>query len=98
MQLSLLKKEAKSLIILHQNDKGKTEMLNGSTEPNCSFITFKMTEFCYVTVVAPNEIKTIYLLSFYQLQLKIHDDIDNPYLNILTLISQSNTTHKVLTL
>ena len=90
--------EAKSLVILHQNDKSKTEKLNGSTKPNCSFITFKMTEFCYVAVAAPNEIYTKYLLSFYRLQLKIHDDNSNPYLNILTLISQSNTTHEVLTL
>ena len=90
--------EAKSLVILHRNDKGKTEILNGSTEPNCSFITIQMTEFSHVAVAAPNEINTKYLLSFYWLQLKIHDDNSNPYLNILTLISQSNTTHEVLTL
>ena len=90
--------EAKSLVILHQNDKSKTEKLNGSTEPNCSVITFKMTEFCYVAVAVPSEIYTKYLLSFYRLQLKIHDDISNPYMNILTLISQSKITHEVLTL
>ena len=90
--------KAKSLVILHRNDEGTTEMLNGSTEPNCSFITIQMTEFCHVAVAAPNEINTKYLLSFYRLQLKIHDDNSNPYLNILTLISQSNTTHEVLTL
>ena len=90
--------EAKSLVILHRSDKGKTEILNGSTEPNCSFITIQMTEFCQVAVAAPNGIYTKYLLSFYRLQLKIHDDNSNPYLNILTLISQSNTKHEVLTL
>ena len=90
--------EAKSLVILHRNDEGKTEILNGSTEPNCSFITIQMIEFCDVAVASPNEINTKYLLSFYRLQLKIHDDISNPYLNIIILISQSNTTHEVLTL
>ena len=45
--------EAKSLVILHQNDEGTIEKLNGSTKPNCSFITFQMTEFCHVTVAAP---------------------------------------------
>ena len=58
--------EAESLVILHRNDKGKTEILNGSTEPNCSFITFQMTEFCYVAAAAPNEINTKYFLSFYR--------------------------------
>ena len=32
--------EAKSLVILHQTDEGETEILQGYTEPNSSFITF----------------------------------------------------------
>ena len=87
--------EAKSLVILHQNDKGKTEVLNGSTEPNCSYITFQMTEFSNVAVLTsvPNEINTKYSLSFYRK--KIHDYTSNPLLDILILISQSKTTHEV---
>ena len=85
--------EAKSLVILHRNDKGKTEVLNGSTEPNCTFIIFQLTEFSEVTVAGPEDINTKYLVSFYRK--KIHDYTINPSLDILILISQSKTTHEV---
>ena len=89
--------EAKSLVILHRNDKGKTEVLNGSTEPNCSFITFQMTEFCYVAAAGPNNINTTYFLSFYRQ--KISDDHNNnPHLKILALISRSELRHEVFIL
>ena len=76
--------EAKSLVILHQTDEEETEILHGHTEPNCTFITFQMTELSPVAVAGPNDVNTKYFLSFYQQ--KISDDHDsNPYLKILAL-------------
>ena len=88
--------EAKSFVILHRNDKSKTEVLKGSTEPNCSFITFEMSEFCYVAAAGPNNINTTYFLSFYQQKTSDHDS--NPHLMILALISRSESRHEVFIL
>ena len=86
--------EAKSLVILHQNDEGKTEILQGYTELICNFITFQLTELSGVAVAGPNDINTKYFLSFYRQ--KISDDHDsNPYLKILALVSQSKPIHEV---
>ena len=77
--------EAKSLVILHQTDEEETEILHGHTEPNCTFITFQMTELSPVAVAGPNDVNTKYFLSFYQQ--KSSDDHDsNPYLKILALV------------
>ena len=84
--------EAKSLVILHQNIEGVTEMLQGYTEPNSSFITFQLTELSPVAVAGPNNTYTKYLLSFYRQ--KTRDD-SNPSVKILVLISQSEPRHEV---
>ena len=86
--------EAKSLVILHQSDEGEMEILHGYTEPNYSFITFKLNEFSSVAVAGPDDINTKYLLSFYRQ--KVSDDHDsNPYLKIVALVSQLKPRHEV---
>ena len=86
--------EAKSLVILHQSDEGETEILHGHIEPNCTFITFQLTELSDVAVAGPNDINTKYFLSFYRQ--KVSDDHDSsPYLKILALVSRSESRHEV---
>ena len=86
--------EAKSLVILHQTDEGEMEILHGHIEPNCTFITFQLTELSYVAVGGPVDVNTKYFLSFYRQ--KISDDHDSsPYLNVLALVSQSEPRHEV---
>ena len=86
--------EAKSLVILHRNDKGETEILHGHTQPYCIFITFQLTELSDAAVGGPNNINTKYLLSFYRQN--ISDNYNsNPQLQILSLISRSEQNHKV---
>ena len=84
--------EAKSLVILHRNDEGETEILQGYTEPNSSFITFQLTELSPVAIAGPNNTYTKYFLSFYRR--KTRDD-SNPSVKILVLISQSEPRHEV---
>ena len=84
--------EAKSLVILHQNDKGETEILQGHTEPNSSFITFQLTELRRVAVAGPDDINTKCFMSFYRQNIRYYD---NPHLKILALISQLEQNHKV---
>ena len=84
--------EAKSLVILHRNDEGETEILQGYTEPNSSFITFQLTELSPVAAAGPNNTYTKYFLSFYRQ--KTRDD-RNPSVKILVLISQSEPRHEV---
>ena len=84
--------EAKSLVILHQNDEGETEILHGRTEPNSSFIVFQLTSLSSSAVGTTNNINTNYLLSFYRR--KINND-NNPQLQILALISRSEQSHEV---
>ena len=86
--------EAKSLVILHRNDEGKTETLQGYTEPNSNFITFHLTELSDTTVAAPNDINTKYFLSFYRRKISSYLDT-NPQLQILALISRSEQSYKV---
>ena len=86
--------EAKSLVILHQTDEGETEILHGHIEPNCTFITFQLTELSDVAVAGPNDINTKYFLSFYWQKVSDHHD-SNPYLEILALISRSESRHEV---
>ena len=86
--------EAKSLVILHQNDKGEIEILHGHAEPYSNFITFQLNEFCNITSAGPGGLKVIYFLFFYR-QNKISNYDDNPYLKILALISRSQSTHEV---
>ena len=86
--------EAESLVILHRNDKGETENLYGHTEPYCAFITFQLKEFSDVAPAGPDDIETRCFLSFYRQ--KISDHYSNPHLEILALVSRSNTTHEVL--
>ena len=89
--------EAKSLVILHQNYEGKTKILHGRTEPNCTFITFQLSELSDVAVAGPDDINnTKYLLSFYRQ--KSDDHYSNPHLKILALISRSEPTHEVFIL
>ena len=85
--------EAKSLVILHQTDEGEIEILQGYTEPNSSFITFQLTELSNVSVIGPNDINTKYVLSFYRQ--KINSNDNNPQLQILALVSQSEQILKV---
>ena len=77
--------EAKSLVILHQNDDGETEIIKGYTEPCSSFITFHLTKLSKVKVIGDNNINANYLLSFYRQ--KARDD-NNPSLMILALVSK----------
>ena len=84
--------EAKSLVILHRNDEGKTEILQGYTEPSSSFITFQLTDLSNFTAIGPNNISAKYFLSFYRQE--NHYD-SNPSLKIRALISQSESKHKV---
>ena len=86
------KVEAKSLVILHETDEGETEILQGYTEPNSSFITFQLTELSDVSAIGPNNTPTKYLLSFYRQ--KARDDSD-PFVKILVVISQSEARHEV---
>ena len=84
--------EAKSLIILHRNDEGETEILQGHTEPYSSFITFQLTELSDFTTAGLCNTYTKFKLSFYRQ--KNHYD-NNPSLKIRALISQSELRHKV---
>ena len=84
--------EAKSLIILHQNDENKTEELKGYTEPNSSFITFQLKELSPLKIVGSTNITSKYWLSFYRQ--KNHYD-NNPSLKIRDLITGSESKHKV---
>ena len=84
--------EAKSLIILHRTDKGKTEILQGHTKPNSSFLTFQLTELSDLTTAGLYNTYTKFKLSFYRQ--KNHYD-SNPSLKIRVLVSQSESRHKV---
>ena len=84
------------LVILHQSDEGETTILHGHTESYSNFITFQLTEFSDITVVGPDDITTTFLLSFYRQ--KISDHYSNPHLEILTLISRSESRHEVFIL
>ena len=86
--------EAKSLVILHRNDEGETEILHGHTEPNRTFITLQLTELNGVAVAGPDDINTQYFLSFFRQKISNYHD-SNPQLQILALISQSVQNHKV---
>ena len=57
--------EAKSLIILHQNNENKSEELEGYTEPNSSFITFQLKGLSPLEVIGSIKVPTKYWLSFY---------------------------------
>ena len=87
--------EAKSLVILHRNDEGETEILHGHTQPYCTFITFQLTELSDAAVAGPDDINTKYFLSFYR-QKNSDDHNSNPYCKILALVSRSESTHEVL--
>ena len=87
--------DAKSLVILHQNDEGETEILPGHTEPYCNFITFQLKNFSDhdIAIGGPYDITTRFYRSFYRQKISDHDS--NPHLEILALISRSESRHEV---
>ena len=84
--------EAKSLVILHQTDEGETELLQGYTEPNSSFITFQLMKLSAIAVVGPEKTYAKYKLSFYRQN--THFD-SNPSIKIRAPITVSESRHKV---
>ena len=84
---------AKSLAIIHFNDNGKVDTLQGYTELNSTNITFYVKELCYVAIIAPENINQTYFLSLFREEISgYHSD---PYLNIFLLVSPSFKTDKV---
>ena len=90
--------EAKSLVILHQSDEGETTILHGHTESYSNFITFQLKNFNdhNIAIGGPYDITTRFYLSFYRQKISDHDS--NPHLEILALISRSESTHEVFIL
>ena len=84
---------AKSLAIIHLNDSGKVDTLQGYTEPNSTNITFYMNELCYVAIIASDNINQTYFLSLFREE--ISGNHSDPYLKIFLLVSPSFKTDKV---
>ena len=73
-----------ALAVLHVSDEGEMNILHGRVEPNSSYITFKMSDICYIAVIGLDKLNQTFWVSFFRN--KNDNGVSNPLFKILTVI------------